>query len=61
MKVLSLILCLLYYRANKKSWMTGELFQEWLHQLDSAMRKKKRHTVLFLDNCNAHAAAVDKA
>ena len=41
--------------------MTSELFQEWLHELDSTMRKKKRHIVLLLDNCSAHTAAVDKA
>ena len=27
-----------YYRNNKKAWMTGVIFQEWLANLDKAMK-----------------------
>ncbi|GFW39621.1 tigger transposable element-derived protein 6 [Trichonephila clavipes] len=42
------------YRSNKKTWMTTELFNEWLISLNSDMKKEKRHILLFLDNCTVH-------
>ena len=42
------------YRANKKAWMTGVLFEEYLRDLDKRMAKEKRSIVLVLDNCAAH-------
>ena len=42
------------YRANKKAWMTTDIFQDWLLQLDRTYRKKNRKTFLFIDNCTAH-------
>lgn len=42
------------YRANKKAWMTRELFTQWLLQLDDAMKKKGRKILLIVDNCSAH-------
>ncbi|GFY30668.1 tigger transposable element-derived protein 6 [Trichonephila clavipes] len=42
------------YRSNKKAWMTSELFNEWLVQLNSDMKKEKQHILLFLDNCTVH-------
>ncbi|GFS86403.1 tigger transposable element-derived protein 6 [Trichonephila clavipes] len=42
------------YRSNKKAWMTTELFNEWLVQLNSDMKREKRHILLFLDNCTVH-------
>jgi hypothetical protein len=42
------------YRANKKAWMTGELWMEWIHKLDESMRLKNRHILLLIDNCSAH-------
>ncbi|GFX23431.1 tigger transposable element-derived protein 6 [Trichonephila clavipes] len=42
------------YRSNKKAWMTSEFFNEWLVQLNSDMKREKRHILLFLDNCTVH-------
>lgn len=42
------------YRWNKKAWMTGELFNEWLRKFDQAMRSADRRVLLLLDNCSAH-------
>ncbi|GFV58354.1 tigger transposable element-derived protein 6 [Trichonephila clavipes] len=42
------------YRSNKKSWMTTELFNEWLVSLNLDMKREKRHILLFLDNCTVH-------
>ncbi|GFW21089.1 tigger transposable element-derived protein 6 [Trichonephila clavipes] len=42
------------YRANKKAWMTTELFNEWLVSLNSDMEREKRDILLFLDNCTVH-------
>ncbi|XP_072140427.1 tigger transposable element-derived protein 6-like [Dermacentor andersoni] len=42
------------YRHNSKSWMTCELFAEWLIDFDSSMAKKGRKVLLILDNCTAH-------
>lgn len=43
------------YLANKKAWMTSDLFKQWLLKLDSTMRSQKRHILLFIDNCSAHS------
>ncbi|GFT06094.1 tigger transposable element-derived protein 6 [Trichonephila clavipes] len=42
------------YLSNKKTWMTSELFNEWLVQLKSDMKRGKRDILLFLDNCTVH-------
>lgn len=42
------------YTSNKKAWMTGEIFQNWLIDLDKQFQKKKRKILLFIDNCTAH-------
>lgn len=42
------------YRANSKSWMTSELFSEWLQEFDSSMMRKQRKVLLIVDNCSAH-------
>lgn len=42
------------YRSNKKAWMTGSIFEEWLLNLDRKYRKQKRKIILFIDNCSAH-------
>jgi transposase len=42
------------YVANKKAWMTSEIFINWLHQIDKKMTKKKRSIVMIVDNCPAH-------
>lgn len=42
------------YEANKKAWMTGELFENWLISLDKKMYRANRNILLFIDNCTAH-------
>lgn len=42
------------YQANKKAWMTSEIFTNWLHKLDKLMTKRKRSIVMIVDNCPAH-------
>lgn len=42
------------YRSNKKAWMTSEIFEKWLIDLDQDLRKKRKKILLFLDNCSAH-------
>jgi len=42
------------YYANKKSWMTSEIFNLWLMKLDKKMVSEKRKILLFIDNCTAH-------
>ncbi|XP_028656953.1 tigger transposable element-derived protein 4-like [Erpetoichthys calabaricus] len=44
----------MHYEANKKAWMTSELFSKWLKKVDAAMVRKKRRIILFIDNCTAH-------
>ena len=42
------------YRNQKKSWMCGDLFEEWVKMLDSTFRAHDRKVVLLVDNCTAH-------
>ena len=42
------------YRAQKKNWMTGILFEEWLRKFDSSFRAESRKVALLIDNCPAH-------
>ena len=42
------------YDANKKAWMTSDIFKEWVKKLDKKMRKKQRKIALIIDNCPAH-------
>ena len=34
------------YRSQKKSWMTGDLFGEWVKKLDSSFRAQDRKVLL---------------
>ena len=42
------------YRAQRKSWMTVELFEEWLRQLDQKFSAANRKIALIIDNCRTH-------
>ena len=42
------------YRANKKAWMTADIFEDWLLKLDKTYHKQNRKILLFIDNCTAH-------
>jgi len=43
------------YRWNSKAWMNGELFQEWLKELDAIMARRQRKILLLIDNAPCHA------
>ncbi|KAJ3574251.1 hypothetical protein NP233_g1893 [Leucocoprinus birnbaumii] len=43
-----------YYRNNKKAWMTKEIFEEWIKQLDIKMRRSNREILLLIDGFSAH-------
>ena len=42
------------YQANKKAWMTSEIFTSWAKKLDAQTVWQKRKTCLIIDNCPAH-------
>ena len=42
------------YRSQCNSWMTGELFKEWLMDLDRWMERDGRKICILVDNCPAH-------
>ena len=42
------------YRAQKKSWMAGVLFEEWVRKLDSSFRPQSKKVALLIDSCPAH-------
>ena len=44
-----------YWRSNKKAWMTSSLFTEWLQNLNKKMRFNNRRILLFVDNAPSHA------
>ena len=42
------------YTSQRRSWMTGELFINWLKKLDLFFEKKNKKILLLIDNCPAH-------
>ncbi|POM70175.1 LOW QUALITY PROTEIN: Hypothetical protein PHPALM_13429 [Phytophthora palmivora] len=42
------------YRSNKKVWMTGVLFREWLRSLDNDMENQRRKVLLMIHNTSSH-------
>ena len=42
------------YRSQKKSWMDGDLFTEWVKELDRKYAAQGRKIALIVDNCPAH-------
>ena len=40
------------YRHNKKAWMTGALFEEWVHKLNRHFLLDSSSVALILDNCS---------
>ncbi|XP_041359874.1 tigger transposable element-derived protein 4-like [Gigantopelta aegis] len=42
------------YQSNKKAWMTGDMFTEWLNKLNKQMQQKRRKIAMIVDNCPAH-------
>ena len=41
-------------RSQKMSWMTGDLFGEWIRKFGSSLRAQDRKVVLLIDNCPSH-------
>jgi hypothetical protein len=46
------------YSANKKAWVTSDLFEAELRHLDRELQLQKRKIMLLVDNCPAHAVLV---
>uniref|UniRef100_A0A914VUI6 HTH CENPB-type domain-containing protein n=1 Tax=Plectus sambesii TaxID=2011161 RepID=A0A914VUI6_9BILA len=44
----------LNYTANKKAWMTGDVFESWLKNWDKKLKKDGRKVLLYIDNCSSH-------
>ena len=42
------------YRNQAKSWMSSELFEEWVRELDRKFGVEKRKIAMIIDNCKAH-------
>ncbi|XP_062570271.1 tigger transposable element-derived protein 6-like [Saccostrea cucullata] len=42
------------WRSNKKSWMTGETFKDWIFGVNKEMKRQSRKILLFLDNATSH-------
>ena len=42
------------YRSQKKSWMDGDLFTEWVKELDRKFEAQDRKIALIVDNCPAY-------
>ena len=42
------------YRSQNKRWMDGNLFTEWVRQLDNKFVAEGRKIALIIDNCPAH-------
>ncbi|XP_050339622.1 tigger transposable element-derived protein 4-like [Bactrocera neohumeralis] len=43
-----------HYKANSKAWMTVQIFEEWVLNLDKRFQSTGRKILLFIDNCPAH-------
>ena len=42
------------YPSQKKAWMDGSLFGEWLHVLERKFEMHGKKVVVIVDNCPAH-------
>ena len=42
------------YKGQKKSWMNGELFEEWAKEVDERFQREGRNIAMIMDNCSAH-------
>ncbi|KAJ8306662.1 hypothetical protein KUTeg_015703, partial [Tegillarca granosa] len=38
------------YKHNKRAWMTGDIFIEWLHETERKSTKEKRKILILIDN-----------
>src|SRR3989440_1894227 len=42
------------YEANKKAWMTGDIFKRWIKSLDATNRLQHRKILVLVDNAASH-------
>ena len=42
------------YEANCKAWVTGRIWENFLHSWDKDLQKKNQRILLLADNCSAH-------
>ena len=42
------------HKANKNTWMTSVIFEEWLRKWDQELTSSGREIVLFVDKCSAY-------
>ena len=47
------------YRHQRRAWMNGDIFRDWLKKLDSRFHLQKRKVAMILDNCSAHPHVQD--
>ena len=45
------------WKSSAKSWMTIQIFEDWLTELNKEFIKSNRKILLFVDNCSAHSHA----
>ena len=50
--------CPVYYRINKKAWITEIIFREWLLKIDKQLENDKRKILLFIDNFSGHVIKI---
>ena len=43
-----------WYCTKHKSWMSGELFEDWVHELHQKFATSKKKITLIIDNCTIH-------
>lgn len=43
-----------YWKSNKKAWMTSKFYREYLIQFNNEMKRQKRNVALLLDNAPCH-------
>lgn len=43
------------YKANRKAWMTSDLFEEEIRKWDKELSVQKRKILLLIDNCTSHS------
>ena len=42
------------YTANKRAWMTGEIFTDFMKKWNAKLARERRHVLALIDNCPAH-------
>ena len=47
------------YRAQNKSWIDSQLFEEWVREQDRKFEREGRKVALVVDNCPAHLDVAD--